>query len=181
MTEENNTHHEIITSTGRKINHTHLDKDGLVKASTDKKVGSHIMKPLKEYGSDEEIIEDFLKRRNMFADVSESPEIVGGPTFEFNCHGKTLDDGKSWIEDAEVSFFLSDDYKKISESEATAGDVAVYTRDNKIVHSGYVHKTDGNGKVTRIQSKWGYGPELIHDPLDVPLRYGKPEYWRKKQ
>ena len=181
MTNGNNAHHEIETSIGQKINHSHLNREGCVKASTHRDLGSYIYKPLGKLGKDSEIIEHFMSKRNMFAIVSEQPEIISGPTFEFNCHGKTFDGRQSWIEDNQVPYFLNDDYEKISESDAKEVYIVIYRLKNTIVHSGHVHKIDGKGKVSKVQSKWGYGPELIHEPQDVPLSYGTPEYWRKKK
>ena len=102
---------------------------------------------------------------------------IEAPTFEYNCHGYTfhIKEGwpKSWTDDPET--VLKEGHyveipKKFSHHWDSC-DVVVYRKGNgAITHSGHVIEVV-NGKITKMRSKWGFGPLVEHTPEDVPAKY----------
>jgi hypothetical protein len=61
---------------------------------------------------------------------------------------------------------LDDEYVRINEADAMAGDVIVYSTNGDPEHSGIV--VSRNAKGTWILSKWGPYHEVIHLVTDCP-------------
>lgn len=124
----------------------------------------------------------------MFPDI----EQIGHPTREYNCHGLTFDQRRSWIDTVEDPLFVNIEIKKIlqenwyqsqgkrSKEKAKVDDIIVYRTqtETEIIHTGIVIEVDKNGKVKKVQSKWGGKGEYKHHPDLSP--YGENwEIYRK--
>ncbi len=104
-------------------------------------------------------------------------------TQSYDCHGLTLDDGRTWIDnDYAEDIARAMGYKEISNCNPNTpqvGDIIIYRNANgDVVHTGKVISTTG-GKV-KIHSKWGSWPNYEHDVDAVPPSYGNNvSYYRK--
>src|SRR5262245_11393273 len=75
------------------------------------------------------------------------------PNSAANCHGWVFTGGAFGIRDPEIASILSDnDYVEVSDPRE--GDLAIYTSDHGITHSGLVRMADKHAPVL-IESKWG--------------------------
>lgn len=179
--------HKLKTEKSREVEHYHITQEGHIEASSDPLLPpSTLMWELprwprldsKEKKDEIKEGQKRQKREDSKRKDLQNLEQVGNPTYEYNCHGKTFDNKRCWINDDQVRIILEDNgYKKV-EGKAQVGDIVVYKINELITHTGIVHKVDDEGKVVKVQSKWGLGGDWIHDPDDVP-GYGKWTVYRK--
>jgi hypothetical protein len=93
----------------------------------------------------------------------------------YNCHGLTLASRRTRLTDPIwVTRVLEDDkYENVSLKDALPGDLVMYYGDDgDATHSGIVVSNEPPLFVPRVLSKWGSGPEVIHQLHDVPSVYG---------
>jgi surface antigen len=99
------------------------------------------------------------------------------PTDSYDCHGWTFACGQKWINSDQVQKILDDNGYTITNTPQV-GDLVVYKDSNgNITHTGIVKEVDKDGKVTKVESKWGRLGRYEHAPNDVPSTYGSPEYY----
>jgi hypothetical protein len=93
-----------------------------------------------------------------------------GPCATFNCHGLTFGARRTWIEGSQQiqKILDEDDYVTIPAKETLPGDIAIYTKDGQIEHSGIVVEGGGSLKQPKILSKWANLHEVVHLPLECP-------------
>ena len=86
---------------------------------------------------------------------------------KYNCHGFTFKGKLQWINDPSV-IIKDEGWMELpggKNAKAQEGDIVVYKKGDRITHTGKVVQFDKDtGKVTKVQSKWGGLPEIIHDP-----------------
>jgi len=101
-------------------------------------------------------------------------KVLSHLTPTYNCHGLTFASRRTKITDSPaISWILDDDhYEPVARQAARPGDVIVYRRDGEPTHSGIVLENEPDLFVPIIWSKWGNGPEVRHNYLDVPSVYG---------
>lgn len=68
--------------------------------------------------------------------------------------------------------------RKSGENIAT-GDIAIYSMDGTLDHSGKVVEVDEKHNPTKIRSKWGHLSLFEHTPRAVPDYYGTPSYYHR--
>ena len=108
----------------------------------------------------------------------------------YNCHTFAWHPGESDPKDPSSGFPLWDrsPENNIKESNAVEiepgepvepGDLVVYKDGKDYTHSGVVVGVDDQGRVTRVESKWGEREIFVHHPAAVPASYGTTrEYYR---
>ena len=64
--------------------------------------------------------------------------------------------------------------------KTTERDIAIYSTNGDLPHSGKVIEVDAKGNPTKIRSKWGHYSLFEHAPDAVPAYYGKPSCYHKK-
>src|SRR5438105_3711220 len=79
-----------------------------------------------------------------------------GPCATFNCHGLTFGSRRTWIDGSKQieTILEDDDYKEIRYEQVLPGDIAIYTKDGQIEHSGIVVEAPSKLKLPKILSKW---------------------------
>lgn len=122
-----------------------------------------------EFDPESGLIEESRVRQN-----HKRVEVRTASSGIYNCHGLTFASRRARIPDAiSISVILEDDkYAEVrNPAEVLPGDVVLYL-DNcgDAVHSGVVVERREAARLL-ILSKWGYGPEVIHDVTDVPSNY----------
>lgn len=95
----------------------------------------------------------------------------------YNCHGMTFASRRTGIYDAtEVKKILRDDeYTEVPERDVLPGDVVLYldtNNNNDLTHSGVVVGVDRKIGAMVVVSKWGQGPEYVHDIRTCPYADG---------
>lgn len=94
----------------------------------------------------------------------------------YNCHGLTFASRRAWVFDVDsIQHILMDDrFREVHRQDALPGDILIY-RDltGDLTHSGVIVSNDPPLYGPLVFSKWGAGPELIHNYLDVPQIYGR--------
>ena len=82
--------------------------------------------------------------------------VANDKTNEFcqNCHGSTFADGSFTIHNNQVEQILADDGYKLQDSadKTKVGDVLIYRKNGKIVHSATVTKVGADGKATAVST-----------------------------
>ena len=103
-----------------------------------------------------------------------------GPCASFNCHGLTFGARRTWIDGSiQIRKILEDDdYVQIPLQQVLPGDIAIYTKDGQIEHSGIVVEQWERLKQPKILSKWANLHEVIHNPLDCPYKDMEVTYFR---
>lgn len=101
----------------------------------------------------------------------------------FNCHGLTFASRRTRVTDSQDILKILDDDKwiEIYMENVLPGDIVLYHDDENgdICHSGIVVGRNNNPTVLTICSKWGFGPEYLHKPHEVPEIYGNDlKYYR---
>lgn len=137
------------------------------------------------------------EEKQFWEDITEQlfpdSEQIGHPTREYNCHGLTFDQRKSWIDTVEDPLSVNREIEKIlhengyqsqgkrSKEKAKIDNIIVYrTRaEAEIIHTGIAIEIDKNGKVKKVQSKWGDKGEYKHHP-DVSPYGDNWEIYRRK-
>jgi hypothetical protein len=80
------------------------------------------------------------------------------PTWGYDCHGFTFEDGEVWINDGDVGPILEAGWNTLTipPEVAVPGDIVIY-RDGQenIKHSGKITQATPTGEVTEVESKWG--------------------------
>ena len=122
------------------------------------------------------------EEKQIWKDITEqlfpNSEQIGHPTREYNCHGLTFDQRRSWIDTAEAPLSVTREIEKIlhengyqsqgkrGKEKAKVDDIIVYhtQTETEIIHTGIVIEVDENGKVRKVQSKWGDKSEYKHHP-----------------
>lgn len=91
------------------------------------------------------------------------------PSPAYNCHGLTFGARRTQIKDgAEVAKILREDgYRKLGDEVLYPGDIAIYTKEGEISHSGIVMMIERSGKPWLL-SKWGRFHEAMHTPDECP-------------
>lgn len=92
----------------------------------------------------------------------------------YNCFGLVFASHRVAIEDVSfVQDILEDDnYQPVERCEALPGDLILYFGENRApAHAGLVVANEPELYVPKIVSKWGGGPEVIHQYRDVPAVY----------
>jgi len=84
-----------------------------------------------------------------------------------NCHGWVFLSGEYGLRDFEVHQILEDNGYVAVESPQE-GDVAIYTRDGKIAHSGLARRPGPHGPIL-VESKWGAFGLYLHAPDKQPF------------
>jgi hypothetical protein len=120
---------------------------------------------------DAEILKEFAKKGAIKSDG-----VL--PTVAFDCHGLTMSDSKTWINDDQIDTPIIADqgWGIVAEKDAKVGDLVVYRKGGDVTHTGWVTAVDGKGKVSEVRSKWGQLGQYVHEPAVVPDSYGTPEY-----
>ncbi|MFQ6063557.1 MAG: hypothetical protein ACE5J9_10350 [Methanosarcinales archaeon] len=182
-------HYHNETDKGNKIVHYHITQEGHIYSSTDPrlpkctKLWDHRKPRLDTKEKKDEIKKRQKKQKEKDPERKklQALEQVGHATYEYDCHGKTFGCKKIWINNDQVQKILDDGGFKKVEGKAKVGDIVVYKKNSMIIHTGIVHRVDEKGKVVKVQSKWGLGPDWIHDPNDVPPGYGTWTVCRKSK
>jgi hypothetical protein len=102
-----------------------------------------------------------------FPDVVE----VRRPSRRYNCHGHAVALSHGWFNDPDR--FIEDNYFPVSFDSPQVHDVVLYFNDDVLMHSAVVRRVVG-GEITELRSKWGEGPETLHELRGVPPEYGGP-------
>jgi hypothetical protein len=84
-----------------------------------------------------------------------------------------------WVLDAETRDLLKGLRSRKTGEKVEKGDIAIYSSNGDLPHSGKVTQDDGKGNPTRIKSKWGHFSLFEHAPEAVPAYYGKPSFFHK--
>lgn len=98
-------------------------------------------------------------------------------TRSYDCHGLTLDEGISVIDNKDAEDVARYKGYRPIKSPPAEGDIVIYRYHGRVTHSGLVIEV--RGETVRVHSKWGEWPDYIHDIDAVPDDYGKPEIWRR--
>jgi hypothetical protein len=102
------------------------------------------------------------------------PTRLTEPCALANCHGWVFGGGKFGIGDALVPLVLRENgYNSVE--EPNDGDVAVFSGDGEVNHSGIVRKS-GRGEM-QVESKWGPFGVYLHSLDDHPFR-GQAAFYR---
>jgi hypothetical protein len=115
--------------------------------------------------------------RFIHADEKELSQFIrmGEANPAANCHGWVFTGGKYGIRDPEIAGILSDNaYSETAEPRP--GDLAIYTSDLHITHSGVVRIVNPEGPVL-VESKWGPFGVYLHAVEQQPFP-GKCRYYR---
>ena len=111
-----------------------------------------------------------------------------GPTGQYNCHGMTFANRRTWIGDPQdVQKFLEDDgYRQIKASDAQEGDIVVHYDVGEISHTGLVISVVQEdriigGQAVKVLSKWAQGGEYLHAVTDRPYAEQKLTYWTDRE
>ena len=97
-------------------------------------------------------------------------------TFDYNCYGFALARSHGFFISSQE--FYTDDFERVPLEDPQVGDVAVYYHRDKHNKDKYVEMhvaivTEVNdSQIVLLQSKWGYAPEVVHGPNEVPQEYG---------
>jgi hypothetical protein len=105
-----------------------------------------------------------------------------GPTNAYNCHGLTFGSRRTVIwKPSEVQKILQeDDYVEVlTNMEIFPGDIAIYSKDGDIEHSGVV--VEVFNRRPKILSKWGMCQEVVHFVEDCPYKESSVRYFRVKE
>ena len=107
-------------------------------------------------------------------------EIRSRSLYPYNCVGMVFAFRRAFIDPDHLERILVEDgYTQISDIEIKRGDIVLYSAGNSITHVGliyhfhYVHHSSTVPIVT-VLSKWGPGPECLHEIRSVPETYGIP-------
>ena len=105
------------------------------------------------------------------------------PTASYNCFGLVFACRRACVMDDSVNVILRDDgYRPLGRGELpVAGDIVIYYEDGRPEHVGVVIELRelGNLKIPIVISKWGPGPEYIHNVMRTP--YGLDyKYWTER-
>jgi hypothetical protein len=92
-----------------------------------------------------------------------------------NCHGWVFTSGQYGIRDPEIAGILSDN-AYAEAAEPREGDLAIYSIDNHITHSGVVRIVNRQGPVL-VESKWGPFGVYLHAVEQQPFP-GKCKFYR---
>lgn len=105
-----------------------------------------------------------------------------GPCRTFNCHGLTFASRRTWIDKpTEVQKILDDDdYELVPKTGVKPGDIAIYTLNGEICHSGIVVEVVPM-KGPRVLSKWALLHEVIHFQWECPYNEAAITYRRIKR
>jgi hypothetical protein len=77
-----------------------------------------------------------------------------------NCHGWTFAGGHFGVQDSYVSVILDEHgYERVLEPRA--GDIAIYSADGRIIHSGFVRLTVPGHEIL-VETKWGPFGVFLH-------------------
>jgi hypothetical protein len=105
-------------------------------------------------------------------------------TSAYNCHGLSFANRRTRIPDAEaLTVIFQDEYMRIERERVLPGDIAVYRDGTDISHTGVVIEAPSQNalRVAKIVSKWGHGPEYIHQEGVVTSGLGVvSEFWRDR-
>jgi hypothetical protein len=97
----------------------------------------------------------------------------------YNCHGHAYARSHGWVNEPRP--FLTDDYFEVSFDSANVGDVVIYVNGDTLMHSAVVRRIF-NGEIMEMRSKWGEGPEVLHELKGIPHEYGVPvQIFRRQQ
>jgi len=89
------------------------------------------------------------------------------PSASSNCHGWVFTGGQFGIRNPDVPLILRDNgYAHVPDIQE--GDLAIYTADLEITHSGIVRVVDPGGRVL-VESKWGPFGVFLHAPDVQPF------------
>ena len=96
----------------------------------------------------------------------------------FNCHGfayARVHGG--WFN--RPTLFNEDDYVEVQTPRK--GDIVSYfNHRGRLAHSAVVEEIT-EGQITQLSSKWGEGPAVLHELLEVPSDYGQPKLIRRRK
>jgi hypothetical protein len=95
-----------------------------------------------------------------------------------NCHGWVFTSGQYGIRDPEIAGILSDN-AYTETAEPREGDLAIYSIDNHITHSGVVRIVNKQGPVL-VESKWGPFGVYLHAVEQQPFP-GKCKFYRSSR
>lgn len=96
---------------------------------------------------------------------------VRRPSRRYNCHGHAYVRSHGWVDEPEP--LLTDDLFEVSFDDVAIGDVVAYVNGDTLMHSAVV-RSILNGEITELRSKWGEGPEVLHELNGVAPEYGSP-------
>jgi hypothetical protein len=103
---------------------------------------------------------------------------IGEPTRDYNCCGHVMCNRTSFLsKQGALEWLLDSGYKPINlvpGRKPKRGDLVIYKTGTQLQHVGIVEEVDADGKVKKVQSKWGTGGEFSHDMDAVPAEYGNP-------
>ena len=100
----------------------------------------------------------------------------------YNCHGLTFACRRAEINDVESLKLIldEDDYAEVDGASVLPGDVMIYFDETgDMLHSAIVveRKVDLLTSI-RVVSKWGKGPEYVHNAYNVPYKFTDAKYFR---
>jgi hypothetical protein len=110
----------------------------------------------------------------------------------YNCHGLTFGSRRTQVTHSVLPILEDDGFDLISEKEARAGDIVLYSNTRgEVVHSGFVVGRKpveiilgSEFFIPIIWSKWGKGYEMIHTVEECPYiedEGGTVTYYRLKR
>jgi hypothetical protein len=108
-------------------------------------------------------------------------KIVNGPSGYYNCMGLVFASRRTQIMDLDQipEILREDGYVEVhAESDATVGDVVVYSIDGRFAHVALVVESSGPLGVPKILSKHGWSVEVVHYVHEGPYSIGKRQYFR---
>ncbi|MCY4071748.1 MAG: hypothetical protein OXG60_10645 [Chloroflexi bacterium] len=108
------------------------------------------------------------KKRNL--------KVLSTSEDEYNCVGMIFCSRSAKVDIKHVDEILRHDgYDKIQKDEVVAGDLVLYTFENKFSHIGMVSCVSSFD--LRVVSKWGKDGEVEHEFREVPFYLGVPAYF----
>ena len=104
---------------------------------------------------------------------------ISPATYRINCHGFAYARAHGgWFNSPRL--FEEDDYVQVPFNSPQLGDIVSYINHRgRLAHSAVVEQVV-NGQITRLRSKWGGMPTVLHGLTEVPASYGTPQVLHRK-
>ena len=149
--------------------------------------------PLPEHHHYVQLIK-YLKRHNVQNNTRAALANIGNRAVEvkvrsvsehpYDCVGMIFSNRRAWIGTDNIYDILKNDgYYRISESQLSVGDIAVYSAHDECTHIGMITQVQVVKGIRdiRVLSKWGFAGEFEHNLHTVPRNLGvASEYWTER-